>query len=158
MCNTLPDMVYWEELTHFYEIRINPNFESNPEKTFLRFRKVYSWLFNLPQYFEDGKQKKKVHAGKEFLQRYVFENTSLIIKFGKLKKLWKTSINAGFLKWRINPMAFGYLFFINTTDEDSSTELIYARFKEKSDTCFFCSNNTWMCLVILNMWKSHKYS
>lgn len=66
MCITLPDMVYWEELTHFYEIQINPNLESNPEKIFLRFREVYSRLFNLPQYFEDGKQKKKKIQVKTF--------------------------------------------------------------------------------------------
>ena len=33
-------------------------------------------------------------------------------------------------------MAFGYLSFINTSDKDFCTELIYARFKKKSDTCF----------------------
>lgn len=52
-------------------------------------------------------------------------------------------------------MAFGYLSFINTSDEDSSTELIYARFKEKSDTCLFCSNNTLMYLVILYTLKKY---
>lgn len=31
-------------------------------------------------------KRKKVHTDNEFLQRYAFHNTSLVIQFGKLKK------------------------------------------------------------------------
>lgn len=97
ICITLPDMVYWEEWTHLYEIRINPNLESDPDKTFLRFRKLYSWLFHLPLYFEDllGWEAKKPDQTKK--QRYTGQSfskdlfLSYLVQIGKLDKIWKKS-------------------------------------------------------------------